>query len=85
MLRGFEALVRWQHPEHGLILPNEFMPLAEEAGLIGVMGSWILAEACRQFASWTAASQSAAGRYISINLSGRQLHHGDFVSRAASG
>ena len=79
-MRGIEALVRWNHPHHGLVPPSEFIPLAEESGLIAVMGRWILAEACRQFATWTAATQNSAGRYISINLSGRQLHHGDFVA-----
>ena len=77
---GMEALVRWNHPHHGLVPPGEFIPLAEESGLIAVLGRWILAQACRQFATWTAASQNTAGRYISINLSGHQLHHGDFVA-----
>ena len=79
-LRGFEALVRWQHPEHGLILPNEFVSLAEEAGLIGAMGSWILEEACRQFCEWAAAYPRAAGLYVSVNLSGHQLHRGNLLS-----
>ncbi len=79
-LRGFEALVRWQHPEHGLILPNEFVTLAEEAGLIGAMGSWILEEACRQFCEWVAAYPQAAGLYVSVNLSGHQLHRGNLLS-----
>ncbi len=79
-LRGFEALVRWQHPEHGLILPNEFVSLAEEAGLIGAMGSWILEEACRQFCEWVAAYPQAAGLYVSVNLSGHQLHRGNLLS-----
>ncbi len=76
---GMEALVRWNHPQHGLIPPTDFVPLAEESGLIGDMGRWILEEACRQFAAWTAGS-GTAGRYISINLSGLQLHRGDFIA-----
>jgi diguanylate cyclase (GGDEF)-like protein/PAS domain S-box-containing protein len=79
-LRGFEALVRWQHPEHGLILPSEFVSLAEEAGLIGAMGSWILEEACRQFCEWVAAYPRADGLYVSVNLSGHQLHRGNLLS-----
>ena len=77
---GVEALVRWNHPHHGLVPPVEFIPLAEESGLIGIMGRWILAEACRQFVAWMAEAPEAEGRYISINLSGKQLHHGDFVA-----
>ena len=77
---GMESLVRWNHPQHGLIPPSDFVPLAEESGLIGDMGRWILEEACRQFAEWTAAGAGTAGRYISINLSGLQLHRGDFVA-----
>ena len=79
-LRGFEALVRWQHPEHGLILPSEFVSLAEETGLIGAMGSWILEEACRQFCAWVAAYPQADGLYVSVNLSGHQLHRGNLLS-----
>jgi diguanylate cyclase (GGDEF)-like protein/PAS domain S-box-containing protein len=79
-LRGFEALVRWQHPEHGLILPSEFVVLAEEAGLIGAMGSWILEEACRQFCEWAEAYPQARRLYVSVNLSGHQLHRGNLLS-----
>jgi len=71
-LTGFEALIRWQHPERGLVPPGEFVPLAEETGLIVPIGIWALEEACRQTVRW---HQSSQGRRVSIsvNLSPRQL------------
>jgi predicted signal transduction protein with EAL and GGDEF domain len=70
-IAGFEALVRWQHPERGLVGPAEFVGIAEETGLIVPMGAWVLAEALR----WLARLQEAAGRPLrmSVNLSARQL------------
>ena len=68
---GFEALVRWQHPQRGLISPGTFIPLAEESGLIVPMGEWIMREACREAASWPNPLQ------IAINLSPVQFRHGD--------
>jgi diguanylate cyclase (GGDEF)-like protein/PAS domain S-box-containing protein len=68
---GFEALVRWHHPQRGLIPPSTFVPLAEESGLIVSMGEWIMREACRQAASWPNPLQ------IAINLSPVQFRHGD--------
>jgi EAL domain-containing protein (putative c-di-GMP-specific phosphodiesterase class I) len=71
---GFAALARWQHPQRGLISPGEFIPLAEETGLILPLGDWGLTEACRQVASWRAmsAGQVHALR-VSVNLSARQF------------
>lgn len=71
---GFEALVRWEHPERGLLGPSEFVPLAEETGLIGAVGEWVLRHACAAAAAWR-----APGLVISVNVSPRQLATGDFV------
>ncbi len=68
---GFEALVRWQHPQRGLVPPGTFIPLAEESGFIVPMGEWIMREACRQAASWPNPLQ------VAINLSPVQFRHGD--------
>jgi diguanylate cyclase (GGDEF)-like protein len=70
---GFEALVRWVHPVRGFISPGDFIPLAEESGLIVEIGEWILREACREAASWTKPLQ------IAVNLSPAQFMHGDLV------
>jgi diguanylate cyclase (GGDEF)-like protein/PAS domain S-box-containing protein len=67
---GFEALVRWQHPERGLVFPDQFVGLAEETGLIVPLGGWVLEQACRQAAEWHA---QGAPVTISVNLSPRQL------------
>ncbi|HLY48268.1 MAG TPA: EAL domain-containing protein [Solirubrobacteraceae bacterium] len=68
-----EALLRWQHPERGLIPPAEFVPVAEETGLIESIGSWVLDEACRQAAHWSAAMPDRLPVAISINLSAVQI------------
>ena len=71
---GFEALARWQHPVRGFVPPSDFIPLAEESGLIVEMGEWILREACREAASWQAPLQ------VAVNLSPAQFVHGDLVA-----
>src|SRR4051812_26193828 len=71
---GFEALARWMHPVRGFVSPGEFIPLAEESGLIVEMGVWILREACREAASWPVPMQ------IAVNLSPAQFMHGDVVN-----
>ncbi len=71
---GFEALARWLHPVRGFVPPSDFIPLAEESGLIVEMGEWILREACREAASWPVPLQ------IAVNLSPVQFMHGDVVS-----
>ncbi len=70
---GFEALARWQHPVRGQVSPAEFIPIAEESGLIVEMGEWILREACREAASWPKPMQ------VAVNLSPAQFMHGDVV------
>lgn len=77
--RGAEALMRWQHPTRGLVLPAEFIPIAEDTGSILAVGRWALHEACRQAAEW-AANQGGPGE-ISVNLSAHQLALPDLVSQ----
>ena len=73
---GAEALVRWQHPELGLLAPNEFLPLAEESGWIVSLGAWVLREACQQAAAWH--ERGHPGLRISVNVASRQLHEPGF-------
>lgn len=70
---GFEALVRWNHPDRGLIPPGEFIPVAEASDLIVLLGRWVLIEACRQMAEWQRRLPSIAPLAISVNVSARQL------------
>ena len=77
-VRGFEALVRWEHPGRGLLLPAAFIPLAEETGLIVPIGEWVLREACTEATRWTAANGDRP--VLSVNLSARQLAQQDLVS-----
>jgi diguanylate cyclase (GGDEF)-like protein len=72
-LSGFEALVRWQHPERGLVAPSEFIPIAEETGLIVTLGSWILDEACRQMHEWHTQHPANRTLTMNVNLSSKQL------------
>ncbi|MDG0809343.1 EAL domain-containing protein [Cohnella rhizosphaerae] len=71
MLEGMESLLRWRHPELGAIPPSEFIPIAEETGLIREIGGWALGEACRQLGEWD--RQSRAVPAVAVNLSGRQF------------
>jgi diguanylate cyclase (GGDEF)-like protein/PAS domain S-box-containing protein len=78
MIRGFEALVRWQRPGFGLVVPDEFIPIAEETGLIVDIGAWVLEQACRHAAGWARRwPEKRLG--ISVNLSSRQLLTGDII------
>ncbi len=72
-IESYEALVRWQHPVRGLISPAEFIPIAEETGLILPIGEWVLRQACRQFKQWHQIMGAAAPPSISVNLSRNQL------------
>jgi diguanylate cyclase (GGDEF)-like protein/PAS domain S-box-containing protein len=75
---GAEALVRWRHPRRGLVSPAEFIPLAEETGLILPLGQWVLETACTRLASWGARAETA-GLNMAVNVSARQFRHPDFV------
>jgi len=74
-IMGVEALVRWKHPERGLVLPEEFVPLAEETGLIVPIGKRVLREACRQAREWQERYSSDRPFVVGVNLSARQLEH----------
>ena len=70
---GAEALVRWEHPERGMIPPAQFIAVAEQAGLIELLGGWILREAVRQAAEWRRAGVGGGELWVSVNLSVEQL------------
>jgi diguanylate cyclase (GGDEF)-like protein/PAS domain S-box-containing protein len=72
-VQGFEALVRWRHPQLGLLLPQAFLGVAEETGLIAPLGRWVLEEACRQAQSWQS-DPAMAGLFVSVNISSKQIH-----------
>ncbi|HSV50609.1 MAG TPA: EAL domain-containing protein [Burkholderiaceae bacterium] len=77
---GAEALVRWQHPLRGMVSPAQFIPMAEQSGLILPLGQWVLQTACRQLAAW-ARSPQTAGIALSVNVSARQFRQPDFVAQ----
>jgi diguanylate cyclase (GGDEF)-like protein/PAS domain S-box-containing protein len=78
-IRGFEALLRWNHPERGLIQPGEFIPVAEESDLIVFLGRWVLRESCRQMSEWQRRFTSSLPLTINVNVSARQLSDSQFV------
>ncbi len=82
-MTGVEALVRWQHPQRGAIAPDEFIPVAEDTGLILQLGRWVLRQACFQLARW-AQQPETAQLQMSVNVSPRQFRHPDFVAQCAS-
>jgi EAL domain-containing protein (putative c-di-GMP-specific phosphodiesterase class I) len=77
-LTGVEALLRWQHPEQGLVLPLSFISMAEDSGLIQPLGRWVIETACAQLALW-ANQPEMAHLSIAVNVSARQFHHPDFA------
>jgi diguanylate cyclase (GGDEF)-like protein len=88
-ITGAEVLLRWNHPERGMVSPNDFIPLTEETGLIIPIGRWVLESACRQLAAWGREEQ-AAHLTVAVNISVRQFRQSDFVEQvlqalAASG
>ncbi len=79
-LVGFEALIRWRHPDLDLVSPGEFIPLAEEIGLIVPIGRWVLREACRQLKSWHDRFPSTHPLTVNVNLSGRELADANLIA-----
>jgi EAL domain-containing protein (putative c-di-GMP-specific phosphodiesterase class I) len=79
-LAGFEALMRWQHPDNGIIYPLDFIPVAEETGLINEIGAWGVREACKQLKTWQEAISSSEHWFMSVNVSGRQLESESFAN-----
>lgn len=83
-IRGFEALVRWQNPRRGLLMPQEFLPLAEDTGMILPIGKWVLREVCQQLAAWQRLFADQRMPFISLNISGMQLKQAGFVAETAA-
>jgi len=82
-LLGVEALVRWRHPRAGVLMPAQFIPVAEECGQIVKLGRWVLAEACRALVSWRDCVAGGNGLRVAVNISGRHLQHGDLLRDVA--
>jgi EAL domain-containing protein (putative c-di-GMP-specific phosphodiesterase class I) len=79
-LLGVEALVRWNHPLQGIIMPAAFIPAAEESGRIIELGRWVLIEACRSVRAWRDSIVAGEGLRVAVNISGRHLQHADLVA-----
>ena len=82
-LMGVEALVRWRHPERGVVPPDDFIPFAEQHGLIGKIDSFVLDEACRQLAEWTSRDDWPADFTMAVNVSGAELSDPEFAAHVA--
>jgi diguanylate cyclase (GGDEF)-like protein len=80
-LAGFEALVRWQHPERGIVSPEEFIPMAEETGMIVPIGQWVLDQSCILMSRWHQQSPLNRKLVLSVNISGRQLKQPDLIDQ----
>jgi diguanylate cyclase (GGDEF)-like protein/PAS domain S-box-containing protein len=83
-LRGFEALVRWHHPLRGLISPMEFIPVAEETGMIVQIGEWVLREACREMRRWQEIFPSQPSLFVCVNLSVKQFSQQDLIQKVSA-
>jgi diguanylate cyclase (GGDEF)-like protein len=83
-MTGLEALVRWEHPERGLVAAGEFIRTAEDTGMIHALGGWVLSQACRDYARWRGAGALEEEIKIAVNLSPRQLARGDIVDATAA-
>jgi diguanylate cyclase (GGDEF)-like protein/PAS domain S-box-containing protein len=82
-LLGVEALVRWRHPEAGILMPGRFIQVAEECGQIVKLGRWVLKQACLDVCSWRTSIAGGAGLRLAVNISGRHLQHGELVDDVA--
>jgi EAL domain-containing protein (putative c-di-GMP-specific phosphodiesterase class I) len=86
-ISGYEALVRWNHPTRGLVLPGDFIPIAEENGFILLLGWWVLETACRQLQTWNQARTTlfpgARAHFMSVNLSSKQFSQPDMIEHVA--
>jgi EAL domain-containing protein (putative c-di-GMP-specific phosphodiesterase class I) len=78
-LAGFEALIRWEHPTRGMIPPNEFIPIAEENGMILRLGQWAVLESCTQLRKWQEANRHAGSLKVSVNLSSKEFRQPDLA------
>jgi diguanylate cyclase (GGDEF)-like protein/PAS domain S-box-containing protein len=81
---GFEALLRWTHPERGLVRPGDFIPIAEETGLIHILGRWVLREACKQVARWQSIIPNRIGNpplFVNVNISDKQFSSSELVTQ----
>ena len=82
-LLGVEALVRWRHPEAGILMPGRFIQVAEECGQIVKLGRWVLKQACLDLCAWRRSIAGGAGLRLAVNISGRHLQHGELVDDVA--
>ncbi|HEX9472637.1 MAG TPA: EAL domain-containing protein [Steroidobacteraceae bacterium] len=82
-LLGVEALVRWRHPDLGILMPGQFIHIAEECGQIVKLGRWVLMQACQALRSWRGTVAGGAGLRVAVNISSRHLQHGDLVQDVA--
>jgi diguanylate cyclase (GGDEF)-like protein/PAS domain S-box-containing protein len=80
-LIGAESLLRWRHPQRGMVSPADFIPIAEDAGLVVAIGEWVLLRACEQFKNWIDEGLVGMGMEIAVNVSPRQFHRAEFVDQ----